>query len=682
MPPVRLSLPLIALVLAAQCVLIGCGKSRLTKPDVAVTTPEDGGEAGNGFESNWTDAYADAARQTPSVATTTPTPRTTSPPRTSPPMKTRPSTPTPSPKTAKPLIGKSIAIDKLAPTLEPVVVRVSMTKRNGEVVQGAGVVVRSSGVVLTAASLLEDAIAGEVEFCNRQKTRVLGHFDDTRSQADEIAPIAIDTHGYELEAVTVDSTLAHRRTPAQQGNSFLCFDARGFPFSPQRVVAQAVTSKPRSLAKYYGVSEKYDEISTNADADLTQPGSPWFDSEGRLIAMTIDSPRGRNLIGVAIKEIGTKINALQPNSATKYTGTPGTTPPAQETRPASPSISADLPTETIARPTTAIQGSTVSISRRGLPAVKVDSYKPIDTQQRFLHFTMSRNGKWAAAIYNDGKIYVYDLQGKKVAAVISATQGNYLDCAFYGYDDKLMTLRPRQGAGDRPLACWDLKKLQMLGNWSVDVDAQKVVVAYNDQFVAVADARGSAMTLRFRNSSMSTYEKSPVVASADPGAELTVLATAPSSRYLVLGFADGKVSILGVIGDRIRKLTDFQPHPDAEVRDIAFSANGAKMATCSDDGSVRFWEKWQADFRSNPINLKEDGKTIHSITIGYRERLAIGASTASGAILWDTESKSVLDRFDSSPPAIQVELSEAANKLAIISADGSFKIWPIKGPGS
>ncbi|MCC9605243.1 WD40 repeat domain-containing protein [Blastopirellula sp. JC732] len=692
MPHARLPLLLIALV-----ALVGCGRAKPVKPAVPVTMPEDGGQAGTDFEASWTDAYAVAARQAASVATATPSPtprttafsgssspttpsRTTSP-STMTPSVTSPPVNTPSPVAQTPHVSNPIDIDQLAPTIEPLVLRVSMTKTDGSVVQGAGVVVAPNGVVLTAAGLLQDAVAGEVEFCNKQKTRVVGHFADPDADPSELAAITIDTHGHELEAISLNSAIGRSRTSAKMGDPLLLFDARGFPFSPQQVVVTSLTTKPRMRSGSSAPPRNYDQLTSSVESDLTQPGSPWFDRSGALIAITVQpSPADDQLHAVAINEIADQLAKLDIDDAAKYTGTPGPTPPPQKPRPAAQPATMQLPVESISAPTTIVNGSTSWTSRAGAPAVEVNTYSLIDKQQRFIRFAMSPDGKWGAVISTGGKIYVYDLRVKKLAAVITTSRGDYLDCAFFTYDDKLVTLRPRYGAGDRPLSCWDLRKLEMAGNWAVDVDAQKLAVPKNNLFIVVADARGSVMTTIFRNSQLTYYEKSPVVASHDGGGELTALAVDPLSQNIVLGFSDGKVSIMGAIGNRVRKLTEFEPHPGAAVRDIAFSADSQIMATCSDDGGVRFWEKWQADFRANPINLKEDGQAIHNVVLGYRGRLAIGASTKSGAVLWDTETKSVLDRFESTPPAIQVELSETAGKFAIVSEDGTVKIWPIKGP--
>ncbi|EAQ76947.1 hypothetical protein [Blastopirellula marina] len=328
MPLARLSCLTVAVV-----VMLGCGKAKPTAPAVQVTMPEDGGAPGNGFVAGWNDDYVSQARAQSSgnpppgrIATSNfaapPRPGTPRPTLTTTPgVATRRPMTTPSrPAPPLPMVSDPINMAQLSPTLEPIVVQLTMTKANGRVVQGGGVVVSKEGLVVTTASLIQDAVAGEAEFCNQQKTSVLGHFTNHGDAEIPLAAVIVDTHGYELEATRVSPLLASKDMTVKIGDPLLYFETDEFPFPREQIVANGLQQPPRRRGFGNPGRQEYRTIYTTARSEDSPQGNPMFDRAGELAAITIVNRMNAQVIAVSINEIAERLPSMSLSNSIRYTG--------------------------------------------------------------------------------------------------------------------------------------------------------------------------------------------------------------------------------------------------------------------------------------------------------------------------------------------------------------------------
>ncbi|PQO42901.1 WD40 repeat domain-containing protein [Blastopirellula marina] len=336
--------------------------------------------------------------------------------------------------------------------------------------------------------------------------------------------------------------------------------------------------------------------------------------------------------------------------------------------------------ESIAAPTTPKNGLRGTEIRRGQPRVQILTYRSLVNKQSFVRFEMSADAHWAAVV-SSKKIYVYDLQAEKLAAEITTTGEKYLDAAFLHHESKLVTLCSQAGGNDPALSLWDLDGLRKVASWKTGIQAERVAVCADDQFLAMADRQGTAIMATFRNSEKSEIALSPPAFNTIALEQMTALAVDPLGRYVVVGLSNGKISMLNVFDNSLRKRIEFTPKSGSAVRGLYFSPTGRDLATCGDDGHIYIWQNLGDNVLSNPAKLRADGRPILDVALGFDGILAIGANGKSGAVLWDTLTNRTLDRFSTSSPAVQVAFSESASKFAIVSDDGEFVLRPIIGPG-
>ncbi|UUO08168.1 serine protease [Blastopirellula sp. J2-11] len=313
--------------------MMGCGRSKPTAPTVQITMPEDGGAPGNGFVSGWNDAYAAEARARPSERpppgmfspgnhAAAPRPGYTRPPMTNPPVVNRQPPVTMPPRTvpSMPPVSDPNNLTPLSPTLEPIVVQLTMTKQDGRVVHGGGVVVSKDGLVVTTASLIQDAVAGEAVFCNQQKTTVLGHFANHADDENPLAAVIVDTHGFELEATRVSPLLASKNMTVKIGDPLLYFETDAFPFPRQQIVANGLLQPPHRRTFNRSDPKQYRTIYTTARSEDSPQGNPMFDRTGELVAITIVNNKNAQVIAVSIHEIAEQLPSMTLARSTRYTG--------------------------------------------------------------------------------------------------------------------------------------------------------------------------------------------------------------------------------------------------------------------------------------------------------------------------------------------------------------------------
>lgn len=112
------------------------------------------------------------------------------------------------------------------------------------------------------------------------------------------------------------------------------------------------------------------------------------------------------------------------------------------------------------------------------------------------------------------------------------------------------------------------------------------------------------------------------------------------------------------------------------VAAIAFSPDGMRLLSASDDGILRWWNVQTGHLLDEPMAISEKG--VVSIAISPDgERLATG--NADGMLrLWDIDTgQPIGDRFPSDEPIYSVAFSSDGNQL-ITASESTFRLWNLR----
>ena len=123
--------------------------------------------------------------------------------------------------------------------------------------------------------------------------------------------------------------------------------------------------------------------------------------------------------------------------------------------------------------------------------------------------------------------------------------------------------------------------------------------------------------------------------------------------------------------------TVFRGHKDG-VRGVAFSKDGMKLYSGSDDGKILIWSLSNPHEKPGSLNTNSLAKSgVRAIAV---DQSAIAAGTADGILLfWANGEKSGLPQSIAAHTGIINKISFISqNRIASIGADGACKIWDLK----
>lgn len=111
------------------------------------------------------------------------------------------------------------------------------------------------------------------------------------------------------------------------------------------------------------------------------------------------------------------------------------------------------------------------------------------------------------------------------------------------------------------------------------------------------------------------------------------------------------------------------------VRQVSFSPDGLRLATASDDGTVRVWDL----MTGNPLAvLKGHEGAVNSINFSSNGKYLASASADKTIRLWDVEKGTFIRAFEGHKKAVKsVVFNPAGDRLASASEDREAKIWDV-----
>ncbi|MBN2002932.1 MAG: hypothetical protein JXA21_06215 [Anaerolineae bacterium] len=222
------------------------------------------------------------------------------------------------------------------------------------------------------------------------------------------------------------------------------------------------------------------------------------------------------------------------------------------------------------------------------------------------NLVVSHNGKYLVTCTDDNNAYVWDIQtGEQIARLVGHTDG--VEHGAFSPDDRYLVT----GADDQKVLVWDTRtwretaKLTVPGLSLPGEVWGAIAYSPDGRWIAVGFT-GGRLQLWSVDPTRDTFVAEPVV-TLDHAHDNHIMSAAfsPDSRYLATGGWDNLARIWAVEATTLEPLENTRLDPDSlgylglehsgYVYDVAFSPDGAYLATGSRDQMVRLW-----DMRSLP----------------------------------------------------------------------------------
>ncbi len=185
--------------------------------------------------------------------------------------------------------------------------------------------------------------------------------------------------------------------------------------------------------------------------------------------------------------------------------------------------------------------------------------------------------------------------------------------------------------------------------------------------------------------SYSTNSNLPTIWDAKTGIQITTLGTGifPSQMFGVSYSPEGSRIIVACGGDKTGKIWDLNTRTVAitlsghlnAVFDAAFSPDGNRVVTGSDDGTAKIWD---ANTGVNILTLSGHTGGVRGVAYSPDGSKIATASLDSTAKIWDANTGNLIRTLKGHKGMVfDVAYSPDGSRMATGSADGTAKIWDI-----
>jgi WD40 repeat protein len=149
----------------------------------------------------------------------------------------------------------------------------------------------------------------------------------------------------------------------------------------------------------------------------------------------------------------------------------------------------------------------------------------------------------------------------------------------------------------------------------------------------------------------------------------TAMALSGKGQLLAVGGWRGDVRVLSV--ETGRTLNEFRPHTSA-VRDLAFSPDAKRLASCSRDSTLAIWDLAR-NARDGPALLGHDGEV--GVVSYSPDGMLLASGGNDGTVrLWDSHSGFQIGKFDTGPGKV-TSLAFRPDGLQLASGGGYMTLW-------
>jgi uncharacterized protein with WD repeat len=151
------------------------------------------------------------------------------------------------------------------------------------------------------------------------------------------------------------------------------------------------------------------------------------------------------------------------------------------------------------------------------------------------------------------------------------------------------------------------------------------------------------------------------------------VALTPDGKNFAAGMEDGSVILFETDGGK--ELKTFKAH-EAAVYDVAFSPDGATLATCSTDKLAKLWD-WKVEMPMEKAKLEGHGDAVWAVAWSKDGSLAT-ASADRKIKLWNAEGKEEATLEGHKDWVSDVAFSPDGATLVSASHDRTARLWDVK----
>jgi uncharacterized protein with WD repeat len=150
------------------------------------------------------------------------------------------------------------------------------------------------------------------------------------------------------------------------------------------------------------------------------------------------------------------------------------------------------------------------------------------------------------------------------------------------------------------------------------------------------------------------------------------VALSPDGKNFAAGMEDGSVILFET--DGAKELKTFKAH-EAAVYDVAFSPDGATLATCSTDKLAKLWD-WKAEMPTEKAKLEGHGDAVWAVS--WSKGGALATAGADRKIkLWTAEGKEEATLEGHKDWVSDITFSPDGATLASASHDRTARLWDV-----
>ena len=248
----------------------------------------------------------------------------------------------------------------------------------------------------------------------------------------------------------------------------------------------------------------------------------------------------------------------------------------------------------------------------------------------------------------DGRIWIYDAESGAQFAMLSGYTERIRALAFAPNNTLLAS-----GSEDNTLRLWDT------------ATAREVLTLAGDSNLVQALASSSPDGIPLPSWDPRT-ERLLATSNENPGRVRSV-AFSPDGATLASGSADGRVRLWEVETGAV--LTSFSTH-DGLVLALAFSPNGEVLASGGSDTLVRLWE---LDSQHLIANLRAHTDSINALAFSRNGEILASGGRDRYLQLWDMDAKDLISTFPVQEGVVrELTFSPDGEKLICVTREGAL----------